>query len=105
MFNVYLYVHDITISVVVATDQLIIGGADNDRALSELVVQKKSTHETLHAAIKSARELMDAVNRNDYPTVSESTGNAAAKTGRTYDGSPVLYRMTCEAHMGEDYLD
>lgn len=103
MFNAYLYQHNETISVAVATDQLILGGCDDDRGMSERVVQKRSAHETLETAIDAAKALLDANNPNEYPVTREAYGDKAAQTGRTYDGSPVLYRLTVEADMGEDY--
>lgn len=102
MFNAYLYQHNETISVAVATDQLILGGCDDDRAMSARVVQKRSEHETLEAAIDAAQALMNTANRNDYPVVREAHGEKAAQTGRTYDGSPVLYSLMVEADMGDD---
>ena len=103
MFNAYLYQHNETISVAVATDQLILGGCEDDRAMSERVMQKRSEHETLETAIDAAQTLLDENNPNDYPVTRRAIGAHAAKTGRTYDGSPVLYRLTVEADMGEDY--
>ena len=102
MFNTYLYQHDETISVAVATDQLILGGCEDNRAMSERIVQKRSEHATLEAALDAAQALLDANNPNDYPVTRRAIGEHAAKTGRTYDGSPVLYRLTVEADMGSD---
>lgn len=105
MFNVYLYQHDATLSAIVATDQPIIGGAENDRALSGRVVTLASQHADLETAIEAADNLVDANNPSEYPMVSELRGAQAARSGRTYDGSPILYRQTVEADMGEGFPD
>lgn len=105
MFNVYFYMHGQTVSVAVATNQLTVGGCKTAEE-SSTIAHKISTHNDLQEAIQTAKRSCEE-SSEDWWDVSELFGDEAANSGRTHDGSPVLYRITAENsdEYGYDYED